>query len=564
MGIKKFYKEVEKVISGNKTKRKTLLIGLFKYHLTTDWFELEFDEKKYFKILQRGMPNLSDFEIKKEFVDEVAGSIMEQKVDLNFDTQNLSEILDSMGYVLVLDKFHQRTVYKIKSKVKVGVKNPQFEVITKDGIQPMAVHLNSILSTAYNYTVGGKDLFGRLPFKKLLTDGSVISSEPQFDPFIKETLYNEDGKLKFNTWTEPATACHVSGDKYCLSDIKLFINLLKHLMDYEEDPVMIKNGVRHIIDVLALHYQIKKASEVNLNFLGNSGTGKTTLAEILGAMYTSSHFGKCDNKTNIFSGSDNAVLKDSLVMLADEVNVLDYWEEYKGLTANDTFALKELFNNKTIYGNFALFIATKNITVEPLEVIGALPDEDRRTSWFVGKTPIYDSDISVDDLVYMTRDIGFLNSLGAFLANHVPPVSIRPFDNFYRRELIQKGTPKTKLFAIHLKIAISTGDWNWFEENGFNSHKNGTYTYLSTLQNMVAGKLDSYVNEIQNIFSSVMFEEMAPKIFGSYFKKTRKGNGGSLLYDLSNPAAQPTQAVQPIVVQPPAPALPQSPPVGML
>ena len=87
MQIKKFYQEIETILMGKGTsslkKKKELIISLFQYWMKFEEFNDKFNDKKYFKIIKRSLP-LSDHQIRKEFVEEIAKNLMENPVEFNF------------------------------------------------------------------------------------------------------------------------------------------------------------------------------------------------------------------------------------------------------------------------------------------------------------------------------------------------------------------------------------------------------------------------------------------------------------------------------------------------
>jgi len=459
------------------------------------------------------------------------------KVDLISQLRESDEALDSvdlvtavemLDYVVVMDKLAPRTRYILRDKKYTGLYNKTYRMLVKESKEALLDYVKSETRYSLESELEVENVFNTIP-----------PAIMEFDP-TREAIYKKEGdsSLYLNTWTAPSLAClnkENTPNKVNKPSMYLLLDtLLRNLTNYDD------KAYEYMMNVLAKAYQYKDFQSSILCLVGAQGTGKGVFEMLLREIFTGNHIGRGDKKHNVFTDSDNSMLKDKLVYFLDEMPIGgDIYEEVKSIVGNGHFPLKELNVNVRSYPNRALFINSFNLQRED-SIPFKIAESDRRLSVFDAWMPLKNANGFKDftdlseaiDLFRLDSGSGIVEYFAWMLStweiNH--NVLKQPYNNAIRQSWIDAGKDNTEDFYT----AVLNKDFSYFEERAGGLMLNG-YFISDSIQSIFDGVLDARTSTFTGMFSEIFKEnenkEIRDKVM--YGKRTRKnGNKGEFIYKL--------------------------------
>lgn len=435
---------------------------------------------------------------------------------------DVREALGAAGYTVVLDEDDSRIRYYIGENKRTGT-NASFKKIRKDGDE-------SLIRYAISKNVGEKFVVER-------NIDTVPSAIIEFDP-EQDDIYQKEGKTYFNTWTAPSLAC-IEKDTIHMYEPELYPLLDTLLMNVVGND---RGAYTYLMNVLSKSYQTKKSMTNIISLTGMQGTGKGVLHTLLKQIYTDAHVGAGGVKHNIFSDSDNSLLKDKLIYVLDEVAIgeEEFYTDAKTMAGNNSFTLKSLNRNSEVYPNRALFLNFFNLRNE--DEIAFSPDaNDRRISIIDSWTSLMNAEHFRDYTVMSDAVDQFELSSGSGIVEYfawmLATMDIdeklikNPYDNELRRRWIDAGIDNTEDFYT----AVINSDITYFENKADGVMYNG-FGVIDTIIRMFSGAFEFRVTELSNIFEAMFLEKenKAKRNIIMEGKKTRSdGDKGSFIYKIA-------------------------------
>lgn len=500
---------------------------------------IEMDEKdKLIKAIGKMPFSIPDH---KKVLDLINADPSQLEEAEEVDAMSAADMLD---YVLVMDKMSSKTRYIIKDKKRTGSSNRTHRMLVKEGKDALIDYIKSEVKFSLN---ADKPVIVKREFD------SVPPAILEFAP-AEEMIFKKEGdeSIYLNTWTSPSLACMTkenTPEKLERPEhYNLLENLIRNLAGYSED------GYIYIMNALAKAYQDKSFQMFILCFFGAQGIGKGVLEMIFREIFTGSHCGRGDEKHNIFTDSDNSMLKDKLVYFLDELPVGgDIYEAVKSIVGNATFPLKELNVNVRTYPNHAMLINSFNLDQEG-QVKFKIAESDRRLSMFECWTPLTEVDgfkdfDDINDAINLFRldsGSGIVEYFAWELATWDVDKALlrRPFQNETRQRWIDAGKDNTKDFYT----AVLSKDIAYFEARA-NGISVGRYPVVDTMIRIFEGSFEPRLTTLTAIFSKMFGKDETVKVKNEVMsgrKKRVDGKKGDFIYDLG---VSEISDASPIVIQ---------------